>query len=470
MPDNTEKLPPEQELREKLKELRRLLSSAKRFLKDVEGTHTRYIQLKDALNDKENGARANLAWVKEQKKQIADTLKAADTALTNLQKVAGSVDSQITEMNEKYQAFQTISTQVFSEETGLEALQKAAQALKDKISTYESDANSKLTTAQEHLDDIAKKSSSMTTAFDEFTATKAKIDDKETGLEALLREATEYTDSILQTKTTAESELLSITKFNEESGELVEEIKGSRQTVENYEKESETLTDDIRATLNKTASYSLSKALRDRTRGLTWLLVFWGLVSLLAIALLIIGVAIIFYALFLHEANTSAEVAARLKDGPTLTSVVSKVLFTTPLVYAVYFTTSNFGHVRDLRDKYAWKETVAKNLQTYVKTLKEEFPDDKYEGARFSFTIKTVNGIYSEPHPAPKKKKYNFGINKVFQIGLEEEDMKDFKDIIEEGVEEIVTDKVNESKKEQDTDSEPSSDQSTTPAPKKDKQ
>lgn len=465
MADNTEKQPPEKEIKEKLKQLRTTYTNAKKLVGEIESTHSKFIELRDALADENNGAQTNLAWVAEQKINIENVLKNADLALSSLQTAASSIDAQIADMNTQYGIFQTTATKVFDETDGLQAIHDAAKKLRTAIGKYSTQSSKKVTDAQTHLDNIAKKTQAMTTAYDDFLVIKAKIDNTETGLDAQLRNATEYAKSALQAKTTAESELASVKAFKQESDELVGTIKDSRTEVDKYQKQSQELTDDIKNTLDKAASYSLSKALRDRTRGLNWQLGFWGFLSFLTIIMLILGVGTVFYALFFIDTNSSQEVAARLKDGPTLMSVLSKILFTAPLAYAVYFTTSNFSHVRDLRDKYGWKETVAKNLQTYVKTLKEEFADLKYEHARFNFVIGTVKDIYSEPNLAPKKRRYNIGVNRVFNLGLEEEDLKDFKSIIEDGVEEIVSDKVAESKDEETIESPDAIEVFETPKP-----
>lgn len=448
MAEDTEKQPPEQEIREKLKQLRATYTRSKKLVAEIETTHTRFTKFKDALADKDNGVQANLAWVKEQKKQITSVLKDADEALVKLQTTSSSIDTQIADMTTQYGSFQQIAEKVFSEDDGLQALHDAAKKLRDSISKYDVQASEKVVSAQTHLDDIAKKNQDMTTAYDEFLKIKTKIDDPESGLEALLRKATEYADGALKAKTSAESELASVIKLRDDSGEIVEALKVSRTNVETFEKESMELTDDIRNTLNKASSFSLSQALLDRTRNLNRQLILWGIAQFISIAALIIGLGLVFYALYLQGADTSSEVTSRLQNGPTLISVVSKILFTAPLAFAVYFTTSNFSHVRDLRDKYAWKETVAKNLQNYVKTLRDEFEEDQYKQPRFTFVINTVTGIYKEPNPSPKKKKYNFGINRVFNLGIEEEDLKELEKVIEDGVEEIVSDKVSESKKD----------------------
>lgn len=121
------------------------------------------------------------------------------------------------------------------------------------------------------------------------------------------------------------------------------------------------------------------------------------------------------------------------QGGDILFTVLSKALFTSPFVFALYFTTSNFGRTRDFRDRYLAKEIAGKNLQAYTKLLRDEFPDKEQE--RLEFALHNMQAIYDDPVTRTKKRSYNIGINKIFQIDFEEESepLKDkFIDTLEE--------------------------------------
>jgi hypothetical protein len=83
------------------------------------------------------------------------------------------------------------------------------------------------------------------------------------------------------------------------------------------------------------------------------------------------------------------------------------------------------------------KEISSKNLQAYVKLLRDEFPSNEQE--RLDFAVHNMQAIYNDPVPN-KKRSYNFGINKIFQFGVHEEDARVFKDTLVRGAEEILDD------------------------------
>ena len=76
--------------------------------------------------------------------------------------------------------------------------------------------------------------------------------------------------------------------------------------------------------------------------------------------------------------------------------------------------------------------------------LNREFGDKEYERDRFDFSMETIKSIYSEPNPTPKRRKFNFGINKTVQVGLEEEDLRDIKSAVVSTVRDRVTSGVEE--------------------------
>lgn len=429
MAEDTPKQTPQQELKEKLKQTRTTFTHTKKLLSEIETSYNKFLTFRDTLNDKDNGVQANQDWLAARRDDIAGILTSASTTLTELETTASSVNTAVNDINTKYTAFKGFSDQVFDKNDGLAAVLKATRRLKKTTDTLAGKITENADTADTKLIDITKTAENVAKAYDDFVEKKNRIDDEENGFEAQLRRATEYADTIQDAKTKSESALVSITKFKDQSDELVGQIKDSKKAVDDYQNESETLTSDIRNTLNKATQFTLSQALKERADSFRNQMYFWAGLQAIAVVALTYAVYRIFEALFLsgnYEQNLE-----RLQDGATLLSVISKFLFTTPLIFAVYYTTSNFRHARNLRDKYAWKETVAKNFQNYITLLKNEFKDEGYDQERFNFSMETIRSIYSEPHTSPKKKKYNFSFyNRIVEANIEEEDLRELKEVV----------------------------------------
>lgn len=448
---STPKLTPQQEIKEKLRQARLSYNQAKKLIADVEKSHAKFATIRDALQDKQNGVEANKTWIAKQRNDIADILKNANTKLDELETTASSVSDSVKDIDTKYAKFKPLADQVFDKNDGLDAVLKATRRLKKATGELAKKIENDADTAGKKLVKITETTDEVDKAYADFIEKKKQIDNEENGFEAQLRKATEYTTSAQDAKTKSENALVSISKFKDQSDELVGQIKESKATVDTYKTDSETLTKDIRNTLNKVTQFTLSKALQDRTKSFNRQMWFWSVLQVIAISALTYAVYLIFHILFIGTQDHPPISSDASK--PDLLSIIAKFLFTTPLIFAVYMTTSNFRHARDLRDRYAWKETVAKNFQNYIKLVKDEFKDGKYEEERFKFSIDTVRSIYKEPNPLPKKRKYSFSL-KTVSLNIEEEDLQELKraltysitqevakqeDVLQETIEETLT-------------------------------
>ncbi len=448
---STPKLTPQQEIKEKLRQARLSYNQAKKLITDVEKSHAKFITIRGTLQDKQNGVEANKTWLTKQRDDITAILNDATTKLGTLETTASTVNDSVKDIDTQYAKFKPLAEQVFDKNDGLDAVLKATRRLKKATSDLAKKIEGDVDSAGKKLEAITKTTEEVDKAYTNFIEKKNRIDDEENGFEAQLRRATEYATSVQDAKTKSESALVSITKFKDQSDELVTQIKDSKTTVDTYKKDSEALTEGIRNALNKVTQFSLSKALQDRTKSFSRQMWFWSFLQVAAIAALTYAVYLIFHVLFIGTTGHPA-ISTDASKADLLT-IVSKFLFTTPLIFAVYITTSNFRHARDLRDKYAWKETVAKNFQNYIQLVKDEFEDGKYEEERFKFSMDTIRSIYAEPNPSPKKRKYSFSLKRV-ELNIEEEDLKELKqalsynitkevakqeEVLQEAIEETMT-------------------------------
>lgn len=420
----TSKFTPQQEIKQKLRETRLHYNRAKKLIVDIEKNHDKFAKIRDSLRDKENGVEANQVWIAKQRSEIVKILDDAKSKLSELEGVATTVSASVGYIESRYEKFKPLAEQIFDKKDGLDAVLKATRRLSKATNVLSKKIESNADNADKKLESITKITDKVDKAYTAFIEKKNQIDDKENGFEAQLLRATEYATSAQDAKAKSENALVSITNFKDQSDELVEQIKDSKASVDTYQKESEALTKDIRNTLDKATAFTLSKALQDRAKSFNRQMWFWSVSQVFAIALLTYGVYLIFQALFVGTQGHPA-ISGNGSRADLLT-VISKFLFTTPLIFAVYVATSNYKHARDLRDRYAWKETVSKNFQNYIKLVKDEFNNEKYEEERFKFSMETVRSIYTEPNPLPKKRKYNFSL-KMVQFNVEEEDLQELR-------------------------------------------
>lgn len=437
---------PEQEIKNKLKLVRADCTRVKNLAKEIDTYHKQFVAIRTQLDDEKDGLVANWDWSLKKKGEIDQILTDTKATATELDTVVTSVRAKIASLEADYGTFTTTSAKVFDTTTGFEALHKAATDLHTNITNYQKKAAVILTDARTNLTDIKTSTEKVNTAYVTFQELVEKTEDPKTGIQARLDEITKYAKDALQAKTDAEAELLSIKSYKTETESTLAEAKLDSVAIQTLHKDSEGLTDQIKDTLGKISAESLSKALRDRVKSLKRSLIVWGVLVGISAVLLAVAVGLVFYYLFVHQVD-GGEAVNKLTQEPSLTAVLSKILFTSPFVFLLYFTTTNFSHVRDQRDKYAFKETVAKSLGAYTKTLRKEFEEtdggeaDYYKQERHEFTLSTMKDIYKAPLPEPKKKRYNFGINRIFQVSVEDEDIRELGKRLTNDVEDYIEDK-----------------------------
>lgn len=429
MPDESPKpdQTPNDEAKAKLRQIRADYTRAQNILGELETYYTSFDELRKKLDDDSDGLEVNLTWSQTKKTEM-------DALVAELETAAASIKTLVADVQAQHDTFVPLAAKLTDPNTGIDAMLTTATNLKDSITTLLQTATTDSQSATTALGTIQTRTTEVETAYKEFTDLMEEVNDTETGVAAQVAEVEQYAKDALKAKTTAESELASVISLKQSATEHVEEAKASKDEISGYKDESQTLTDDIRNTLGLTSAYSLSKAHEDQRKRLDGSLKWWGAAVALAILLLASALGVVFYTLFLD--SSSKDIIRSIGGGNVFLTVVSKALFTSPFIFTLYFTTNNFSRTRDLRDSYLSKEIAAKNLQAYTKLLRDEFPTKEEE--RLNFALHNVQAIYDDPVTRPKKRSYNFGINKIFQFGVEEENAEQIKEKIIEGVEEIA--------------------------------
>lgn len=231
MEEEIPKLTPQQEIKEKLRLTRANFTNARNLIKDIEKTHDKFIAIRNALQDKENGVDANKKWLANQRNEILKVLQDSTEKLNKLELATRSVNSAVTDINSKYEKFKPLSIQIFDRDSGLEATLRSTRRLKKLTEELAKKIEQNATDATEKLTSITATAGKVQSAYKDFLDKKSQIDDSENGFEAQLRRATEYAESIQDTKTKSESALVSITKYKDQTVELVGQIKDSKNPI-----------------------------------------------------------------------------------------------------------------------------------------------------------------------------------------------------------------------------------------------
>jgi hypothetical protein len=231
-----------------------------------------------------------------------------------------------------------------------------------------------------------------------FTELKSEIEDPINGLRAGIDWSHQKRDEISK-------QYDEVIKIQTNAQNLKTEIEEHKKTVEKYKLESEEFKKSIVETLNFVTASSLTSSFIERRETIKkstnfWL---WGTI----ISTLLLGGAVI-YIYYLQVNSTEAQ----------NWHAWYRYLFTSPLIYLVYISSKNHELERDLQEKYAFKAVLSTSLESYIKLLKDKFPDDKDQ--LLSLTLDTIGKIYKEPYEKSKQKtKIYFGFKNIINGGLE---------------------------------------------------
>lgn len=439
MPDTTPQEPqtPNHEVTVKLRQIRANYTRAQNILAELETYFTKFEELRDKLDDKDDGLTVNYEWSGTKKLEMDGLVTAAKAKATELEGLAANVAELVGKVEGQIADFDALAAKVTDPTLGIQAMHTQATNLTGKITTLLETARSESAFIDTEIKDIKTKSTEVEEAYDAFMELKEKVDDPKTGVQAQVDEIEQFVKDASKAKTSAENELAAVISLKDRAGEDLETIGGMKEEIAGHKDESAKLTADIRNNLGLSSAHTLSEAITDQRKRIERSVWLWG--AAVAIAVIILGGALgmIYYTIFLDPASKELVKA----DGLGLfVTVLSKALFSSPFVFALYFSTTNFSRARDLRDRYRSKEIAAINLQAYVKLLRDEFPDNSDE--RLKFALHNMQAIYNDPLPGQRKRRYNIGINKIFQFDVQEEDIEQLKEKLVEGAEEIVENKV----------------------------
>lgn len=373
--------PNAQEYAEELKKIREEHAKARRLFNSINEYYAKFDEIKRKLADDDDGLEANFEWVKNKKEEVDATKASAQSALseiaTNLQKVKENIQA----MQAAYNEFSEIKGKVSGRGEEIEGLLASAKKLKEDIERTKTDAQQTLESIKKSFNDIQTKIQEMQKVYEDFLQIKGKIEDENTGLEAIHNS---FQD--LQKKSKAIFD--EIKSFRDESNKLLEKIKKDKEEASTMKtdiiknlKSSEENRDLISKLTDLITDTGFANSFQQRAKKLFWSYFFWG-------AVFILSVLVLSYLLihFLGSMNG---------DIPETKIIIYRLTLTSPLLFLIGFSMTQYKKERDLHEKYSFKATTATTIRNHVEFLTVVF-ESKTE--ILEFIKATFTTIYKEPY------------------------------------------------------------------------
>lgn len=89
-----------------------------------------------------------------------------------------------------------------------------------------------------------------------------------------------------------------------------------------------------------------------------------------------------------------------LKDLTADANFYIRFALTSPLIYLIYFASTQYSNIQKLVDKYSFKTTLAMSIHSHLELLSNnsKFNKDNYINDILKFTLRAMESIYNEPY------------------------------------------------------------------------
>lgn len=328
----------------------------------------------------------------------------------HLDKIKGDltiVQSNIDQINAGHASFLELKSKIENGETGLEAVLKTSQSIQAEMATLKQTSEQLLAQIKENVDSVAGKMKEMNAYYDEtFTPTKTKLDDEKAGLIAILNSSEATRQDIIATKKQADSVYLEIKKFRDDSQEFYKKI--------------EKLNTESEGKLEKIKGYeTLSLDFKNKIGEIYKIATDSSLANSFDVRKKELEKSQgkwfwVFMVSIVLLAGAVIIILYPVLNGK-ITQVTSytwyRLTMTSPLLFLVGFASLQYSKERELLERYAFKSATALALESYTALLMNTFDKTKNEAKILEFVLNSMAMIYEEPHDHVKESKFSLGLD-----------------------------------------------------------
>ncbi|TSC72703.1 MAG: methyl-accepting chemotaxis sensory transducer [Parcubacteria group bacterium Gr01-1014_38] len=394
------------ELRRQITEAESSLSDIKNKIEEIQKYYQQFQELKSKIDDGTVGLNAVFKFSQDKKTELEQLSATANEKLAAITQALERVQQHTDEINRAYEAFQASRDKVNDPGSGLQAVLGQAQNLRDNVAEFKAKAEQVFEQIQTQLNQVRDSTSRMEEAYRQFEVTKQQIDDPNSGLGALLQTASDLRAKIQEAQKSASNTLVEIQTLHENAKQVLGSTTDIRNRMDVLEKESVSLKESIAQILSLVTDSSLDDAFKRRSQAVRDETKEWRRRLEWSIGLLVFAIILIYI------------LQSLAPNGWQNWKHWYRYLFTSPLIFAVIFYTRQYTLTRSYAEKYAFKSVVATTLTSYVKLLNDRFPERKDE--LLDFTLKTTDLIYERPFvEKDTRRKAHLSLFNIFRGKLE---------------------------------------------------
>ena len=364
-----------------------------------------------------------LNYSEEIKTAIENTKNSAAESLRLANQYLADVSPKIDEMNKAYGTFTSIRDQVDNPESGLQTVFNKSSEFFSQIGQTQSKAEEMVKEIERNRNDAITKFTELDKLYSEFLSIKDKINDPNAGLQALTDLSTAKKNELEAIRSQSDKLFLEISRLKDDSNSFLKDIKNAKlqaeestNKIKEYEKESQEFKLKIAEIWEIATGSGLSNSFGKRKKELLIGTGAWVLILILGVIGYVALLVWIYHETF-RNGTPTIDVAAWYR-----------LTLTLPVLFLIGFASIQYSKERNILEKYAFKSATALALEAYTYLLTDKFV--KFEKEIVKFVLNAMTMIYKEPYDKGKKYKINFGINRIFNMGVEENQMEEIQEIM----------------------------------------
>ena len=367
---------------EELRDLKTQYNKAKDLLEKITSLHLRYDSAIKSFETRYVDVDKVVADVKERYTTVENLKNDSVTFLGELKSNLEKVQTSITQVEEGYAKFQNIYGKIEGKEGEIEALTSSATGLKNDIETSKATAQQRLSEIEQQLVQVQEKVTTMQSAYESFLATQAKINDGTTGLQAILDQSAELQKKSVEV-------FAEIKSFSVESKKILDEIEANKNQTDVFKAEIQANLDSTKENISRITEVTdlitdtgFANSFSKREKMLRFSAGIWMGVFILAFCGLVYT---IYHLFFTGDPGV-----------PEMQIIFYRLTLTSPFLFLIGIALKQYGHERDLNERYAFKATIAAVVRSHADFLVSVEERAGLENGKF--LRDTLQDIYFEPY------------------------------------------------------------------------
>lgn len=328
------------------------------------------------------------------KARLNTIINTTNATITKFRSERDSISKLLNQVNTFYsKKFQPLSEKIEDKQLGLKAILLSSESISTEIVKLKNLSTIQFNEVKSYANDLKKKNKELLNIDNSIRKILASATVHGQSIDAFHKLVKRQELEINKASETINLLLVASQKSNKIISELLDQSNNDYKEIKDIKFESSELLKEIQSIYDIAAETGLSGEFDKRRSHLQESLNKWEkrifYMSLLSLALIS---ALFFWQLWLCHWD--------IKSQASTVNFYLRFLMLSPVIYYLYFCSSQYSETKKLHDKYSFKTTLAMSIKNHISLLinEERFSDKERMDKILEFILEGFQKIYSEPY------------------------------------------------------------------------